>query len=354
MTQPRVIYNCQALYVGPAPETGYNFVDYKGGAPSNNHDNLIQQLNLLHSIDRIQSISYDIEVPHTNIAQINKRGLVDRPIVNSPTVKLNFDYFLCGTKNEARLGFNVNYPLFNYPFVGEAYYNDNLNVSLLSGFFNTTKEDRLKRVWQDFAVNQYKDCKNIYVAVNPSGNDIDKNYFKEDFTQADLYQGVDVNAPSYHVISFGNCYLNSYSSQGSVGSFPKASVSYSAYNINFDMSGSGFLAPDINTKNGALNNNVDVVIPRVLAEEGYPALQPGDISLTTDSFSGLGVDFDSLHIQSYALGIDLNRQPLTNLGYRFPVGNEPTSPVFATLKIDGIVDDPNSGSLADLVAQLLP
>ena len=154
MTQPRVIYNCQALYVGPAPETGYNFVDYKGGAPSNNHDNLIQQLNLLHSIDRIQSISYDIEVPHTNIAQINKRGLVDRPMVNSPTVKLNFDYFLCGTKNEARLGFNVNYPLFNYPFVGEAYYNDNLNVSLLSGFFNTTKEDRLKRVWQDFAVNQ--------------------------------------------------------------------------------------------------------------------------------------------------------------------------------------------------------
>tara|TARA_Y100000310_G_scaffold99086_1_gene96853 strand:+ start:4777 stop:6207 length:1431 start_codon:yes stop_codon:yes gene_type:complete len=349
MTQPRVIYNCQALYVGPAPETGYNFVDYKGGAPSNNHDNLIQQLNLLHSIDRIQSISYDIDVPHTNIAQINKRGLVDRPIVNSPTVKLNFDYFLCGTKNEARLGFNVNYPLFNYPFVGEAYYNDNLNVSLLSGFFNTTKEDRLKRAWQDFAVNQYKDCKNIYVAVNPSGNDIDKNYFKEDFTQADIYQGVDENAPSYHVISFGNCYLNSYSTQGSVGSFPKASVSYSAYNINFDMSGSGFLAPDINTKNGALNNNVDVVIPRVLAEEGYPALQPGDISLTTDSFSGLGVDFDSLHIQSYAINIDLNRKPLNNLGYRFPVGNEPTSPVFATLKIDGIVDDPNSGSLADLV-----
>jgi hypothetical protein len=349
MAKPTVIYNCQALYVGPAPETGYNFVNYNGGSPSNDHGDLIQQLNLLHSIDRVQSIAYSIEVPHTDVSQINKRGLVDRPIINHPTVNLNFNYLLCGTKNEARLGFNVNYPLFNYPFVGEAYYNQNLNVSLLSGFFNTTKEDRLKRTWQDFGVNQYRDCKNIYIAVNPSGNDIDEGYFKEDFSQADIYQGIDENAPSYHVISFGNCYLNTYSTDGSVGAFPKASVAYSAYNINFDMSGSGFLAPDINTKDGALNNKADVVIPRVLAEEGYPVLKPGDITLSTDSFSGLGVDFDSLHIQSYNINIDLNRQYLNNLGYRFPVGNEPTSSVFANLTIEGLVDEASSGSLVDLV-----
>ena len=28
MARPNVIYNCQALYVGPAPETGYNFINY--------------------------------------------------------------------------------------------------------------------------------------------------------------------------------------------------------------------------------------------------------------------------------------------------------------------------------------
>ena len=349
MSKPTVIYNCQALYVGPAPETGYNFVDYKGGSPSNNHDNLIQQLNLLHSIDRVQSISYSIKVPRTDVHQINKRGLVDRPIINYPTVDLNFNYLLCGTKNEARLGFNVNYPLFNYPFTGESYYTDNSKVSLLSGFFNTKKEDRVKRPWEDFAVNQYRDCRNIYVAVNPSGNDVNKEYFKETFTEADIYQGIDENAPSYHVISFGNCYLNNYSTNGSVGTFPQASVNYTAYNVNFDMSGSGFLAPDINPKNGELYNKADVVIPRVLAEEGYPALKPGDITLSTDSFSGLGVDFDSLHIQSYTLDINLNREYLNNLGYRFPVGYQPTSSVFATLRINGIVDKASSGSLVDLV-----
>ena len=145
MSRPNVIYNCQALYVGPAPETGYNFIHYTGGIPTNDHSDLYQQLNLLHSIDRIQSVSYDISTPHTDISQINKRGLVDRPIINSPSVDLSFNYLLCGTKNEARLGFNVNFPQFEYPFNGEPYYQNNLNVSLLSGFFEKNKNRRLKR-----------------------------------------------------------------------------------------------------------------------------------------------------------------------------------------------------------------
>ena len=73
MAQPRVIYNCQALYVGPAPETGYNFINYAGNLPTNDDGSTInpptgvyQQLNLLHGIDRLQSVSYSIDAPHTN------------------------------------------------------------------------------------------------------------------------------------------------------------------------------------------------------------------------------------------------------------------------------------------------
>jgi hypothetical protein len=350
MATPRVIYNCQALYVGPAPETEYNFFPYNGGKATNDHSNLYQQINRLHSVDRIQSISYDINVPHTDINQINKRGLVDRPIINPPSVNLNFNYLLCGTKNEARLGLRVNYPLFNYPFDGQPYHPDNLAVSLLSGFFEPNKNKRTKRWWQDFAVNSYRDCRNIYVAVNEEGNDIDQSYFKEDFTQADLYQGIDENAPDYHVISFGNCYLNSYSTEGAVGQFASASVSYTAYNINFNSSGSGFLDSNIETKSGTISPAKDVVIPRVLAEEGYAALQPGDITVSTDSFSGLGVDFDKLHIQSYNININLNKEPLNNLGYKFPVDNRPNSPVFASLSLNGIVESGNTGSLIDLIS----
>ena len=356
MAQPRVIYNCQALYVGPAPESGYNFVGYEGGSPHNDFAHVddgtgaYRQLNLLHSIDRIQSVSYSINVPHTDVNQINKRGLVAREIINYPAVDLNFNYLLCGTKNEARIGLNVNYPQFEYNYDGAPYYEDNLSVSLLSGFFEPDKNRKIKRAGSSFGVNQYRDCRNIYVAVNQEGRDIDQSYFKEDFTQADLYQGIDPNAPDYHVISFGNCYLNSYSTNGAVGSLASSSVSYTAYNASFDMSGSGFMAPDIETKRGTLANKSQVSIPRVLAEEGYSALQPGDITVTTDSFSGLGVDFDKLHIQSYGIDINLNKEPLPNMGYRFPVDNRPNSPIFATLSLGGIVESGNSGSLVDLIA----
>ena len=88
-----------------------------------------------------------------------------------------------------------------------------------------------------------------------------------------------------------------------------------------------------------------MVIPRVLAEEGYAALKPGDITVSTDSFSGLGVDFDKLHIQSYNIDINLNKEPLNNLGYKFPVDNRPNSPVFANLSLNGIVESGNTGSL---------
>ena len=349
MPKPNVIYNCQGLFVGPAPETGYNFVHYTGGTPTNDHSDLYQKINLLHPIDRVQSVSYSINVPHTNVTQLNQRGLVDRPIINYPTVSLNFDYLLCGTKNEARIGLNVNYPQFQFNKDGAPFYSNNLGVSLLSGFFEENKNRSVKVPGLDFAINQYKDCRNFYVAVNQSGDDLDQEYFKENFTQADLYQGIDDNAPGYHVIGFGNCYLQSYSTRGAVGDFPSASVAYNAYNIDFNLSGSGFKAPDINTKTGTPFNISDVVIPRILAEEGYPALQPGDISITTDSFSGLGVDFDKLHIQSYSIDLNLNKVPLDNMGYKFPVDNRPNSPIFANLSIQGIVQSGNSGSLVDLV-----
>jgi len=350
MARPTVIYNCQALFMGPAPESEFNFYDYATTTPVNDDSNLINKINRLCPIDRVQSVSYSINVPHTDILQINKRGIVDRPIIDYPTVDISFDYLLCGTKNEARLGFDVNYPLFNYPFNGEPYYNQNEEVSLLSGFFEDNKNRNLTRPWQDYPVNQYKDCRNIYVAVNQEGNDIDSFYFKEDFTNPDTYQSIDPNSTGYHIIGFGNCYLNNYTTQASVGKFPSASVSYTAYNASFDMSGSGFQAPGIETKSGTVSPEKKVVIPRIMSEEGYAALKPGDITITTESFSGLGVDFDKLHIQGYEISINLNREYLNNLGYRFPVDYKATSSIFANLSLQGLIESGNSGSLVDLIS----
>ena len=92
MARPNVIYNCQALFVGPAPESGYNYFDYNGGAATNDHSNLVQKINRLNPIDRVQSVTYQINIPHEDILQLNQRGIVDRPIINYPTVDLSFNY----------------------------------------------------------------------------------------------------------------------------------------------------------------------------------------------------------------------------------------------------------------------
>jgi hypothetical protein len=349
MARPTVIYNCQALFVGPAPESGYNFFDYNGGAATNDHEHLVQKINRLSPIDRVQSVSYQINVPHENILQLSKRSTVDRPVIDYPTVDLSFNYLLCGTKNEARLGFNVNYPVYNFPFSGEPYYSNNTNVSLLKGFFEEDKSYVQGKTWEVFDNTVYRDCKNIYLVVNQDGNDINKFYQKEEFGSPDIYQSIDPSSPDYHVISFGNCYLTNYSTNGSIGRVPAASASFRSYNVNFDMSGSGFQAPGIESKSGSISPEKDVVIPRVLANEGYPALKPGDITLTTDSFSGLGVDFDKLHVQSYEISMSLNREPLNSLGYKFPLDNKATSPVFTNFSMRGIVDSGSSGSLTDII-----
>ena len=99
-----------------------------------------------------------------------------------------------------------------------------------------------------------------------------KVIFKKTLLKPDIYQGIDENAPNYHVISFGNCYLDSYSTQGSVGQFAKASVSYTAYNVNFNSSGSGFLDSEYrNQERQTISPAKDVVILGFLAEEGYAA-----------------------------------------------------------------------------------
>ena len=58
----------------------------------------------------------------------------------------------------------------------------------------------------------------------------------------------------------------------------------------------------------------------------------------------------SLHIQSYNIEINLNKEPLNNLGYKFPWIIDPILPVFASLSLDGIVESGNSGSLIDLIS----
>ena len=78
-------------------------------------------------------------------------------------------------------------------------------------------------------------------------------------------------------------------------------------------------------------------------------IRPGDINFTTDSFSGLGVDFANLHLESYVISFDIPRGAENNLGHKFPISRKVNFPVPVQLSINGIVENMSSGSLIDLV-----
>lgn len=168
MARNQVIYNVEDVFIGPCPASGYHFINYSGllnnisddipheyttfqhispnpsvinlPAPFDKNENIFpRNHNLLKRIDRIQDVTYEIQTERTIINQIGKAASVDRIHLNKPQISLSFSYLLSSLRNEARMGFNVNYPRTDYPYTGDKYFyrTDNGDpLFLFSGFLN--------------------------------------------------------------------------------------------------------------------------------------------------------------------------------------------------------------------------
>tara|TARA_B100000214_G_scaffold200424_1_gene145164 strand:+ start:7573 stop:9024 length:1452 start_codon:yes stop_codon:yes gene_type:complete len=346
----RVIYNVEGLFVGPS---GHNFLSYEGGQPHNDYSNPLVTHNLIKQLDRIQSFSYDISIPHTQVNQMNTRSVLDRPIINPPEVTFSFDYLLSDVSNESKMGLYVNYPQFEEPYSGAPFFSNNTGQSLLSGF---VEEDEMKDVAYQagqtdpfFPSRSYRDKKNFYLAVRGDHEDINTGELIENLTSRDNQKVTDLNATGYNVIALGRCYMDSYSTEASVGSLPRAQVSYTAENIMFETSGSGFLTPMIEAKSGNQLAGVDCVIPKMKNRNPISVLRPGDINFSVDSFSGMGIDFENLHLESYSISFEIPRGRETNLGHKFPISRKVNFTAPVQIGIAGVVEKMSSGSLIDLI-----
>jgi alpha-tubulin suppressor-like RCC1 family protein len=168
MARNQVLYNVEDIFIGPCPASGYHFINYSGGL-NNEYDNIAQNYvnfqpatpspaiisktisidanqnifprnhNLLKRLDRIQSVSYEITSSRTVVNQIGKAASVARIHLNKPQINLTFNYLVSTLRNEARMGFNINYPRTDYPYTGDKYFyrTDNGDpLFLFSGFLN--------------------------------------------------------------------------------------------------------------------------------------------------------------------------------------------------------------------------
>ena len=127
MARNRVIYQSEALYVSQSPAVSGFFNDktllvpgsYDADDLRRPHNNMIEQLH------RIQTCNYSFNIARTDINQFGELAAIDRVVMDTPTVALDFSYILATMENEDRLGFVTNG-----------------SISCLSGILNKVEDEK--------------------------------------------------------------------------------------------------------------------------------------------------------------------------------------------------------------------
>ena len=303
MAKNRIIYQSQALYAGkPAANGTYSAEVEAADRPKN--------------LQRIQNINYSFDIARTDVNQFGNLANIDRVILESPTVSLDFSYYFADFSNEKTLGFTI--------------MNSATPQSALTNMLTRATDER-----------------NYYVKVVDEGNDA------VDF--AITGTGSTASGFANDVIGIGNGFVSSYTHEAAVGDFPTCSLTVEALNIKFDKGTTGNYIPKISPTDGTAESSLKYSLPtaardRAAVSPSYSAVRPGDITLSTLSNGGLGAKISDAKIQSYSLSFDLAREPLQRLGNKFAFAREMTFPVTVSLSVDALVGDFDDANLATVIS----
>lgn len=359
MSKTRVIYNIEGMFAGPAPATGYHFLNTSSGVFHNNPNRTGDSRNLVTPLHRIIGASYSFNVSRSEIKALGCHSIVSRPILDAPTVSLSFDYYQVGINNEYRLGFYTNY---STNVNSRPYFENNTGVYLASGF--TTKSMRPASKNGGWPLD-YRDKRNLFVAIS-------KN--QEDLNTADSRKTKEVD-----VIGFGNSYITSYSTTAAVGEAAKSTVNYLAENMRFYSSGSGIEIPAINYRDGTPTSGIICSIPSLYesAVRNAPAaILPGNINIDILSYvntgaryasngniinqntptkssdiKNIGLNFQNLNIEGYTINMEFRRENQSALNFKYPSDRRVTFPIYASLDFDVLVSNTETGSIDRLISQ---
>ena len=228
-------------------------------------------------LSRVQSINYSFSVGRTDVNQFGELAAIDRVVLEQPTVSMDFSYILHGVTNENSLGFTT-------------------------------------------------DGSKSMIAEILKGKDASPVVDEQDYFVALAADGVDAasNTPVASNIKIPSGFITSYSSSGSVGEFPTATINLEAL--------------DMQIGSAAIGQNVTAA-PATASQDSY-VLRPGEIELDITAFGG------TVHLQSFTLTVDLTREPISRLGSNFPFARVISFPLNATLSAEGIMSGGDAGTLA--------
>ena len=252
MPKSRILYNTLGAYVTSASTaTGYCFSSGNSGV------NLIQQLS------RVQSVTDSFSIDRQDVGQLGNLGVIDRVIVQQPTVPLEISWLVSDVSNERMMGL----------------YTSGDQSSIVN------------------LINNTQDEKNYFLAIAPEGTDI-YNYTGQS-----------------QVVQFNNSFLASYKAEGSVGNIPTASATFEALNWSTSTGSINQVLNAINVASGTSITGVRFTIPVGVSglSNTVSAIRPQGILVDIQN-AAIGLSISDLQIQSYSVSLNIPRENLMKLG----------------------------------------
>jgi len=364
MARNRVIYQSQALFIAPSstgvqvsgttgPNLGINLTSIVN--PSGTGE-LASGISLLKKMDRIQSCNFNFTINRQDINEFGKLARIDSIVMETPTVGLDFSYYVTDGYNERLMGFNIT----GFKSDGSTFIDTNIvnGAQAISGLLS------------DLQGNNY------YILTVDEGEDVVGGTL----------------TPSSTIVGLGNGFISEYGFEASVGAIPTASITVEAFNIKSDASEApltltsqsiGTADANIVTITGAspavdlfanpatkltnvknaykLDYSRDFINAAINSVPGVnftgfttgsstvSALRPGDIQLTLPSSEGL-TNLSTAHIQSFSFTLPLSRTVLQRLGNTFGFARVIDVPINMDLNLSAIVSELRDENLFDILA----
>jgi hypothetical protein len=325
MARNRVIYQSQALFIAPsstgcqvsgAGTTGPTF------GPSTSSD-LLAGTSLLKKLDRVQNCNFNFTINRQDINEFGKLARIDSIVMESPTVGLDFSYYVTDGLNERLMGFNMYSP------------NDTTNTVEVAQSISGLLADLQGNNYYILTVQEGEDVVGTTTSTTP--------------------------ANSNTIVGIGNGFISEYSFDASVGAIPTASVTVEAFNIKADaLTGSALGV--ITGNSPAIDITASPAVKFAGTETAYglsgafttgvsniTALRPGDIILSLSNPDGM-IDVsgsNSAHIQSFQFTIPLSRTILQRLGNTFGFARVIDVPINMDITISAIVSELKTMNLFD-------
>ena len=318
--------------------------------------------SLVEPLQRIQSLNFDFTINRQDINAFGRLARLDSIVMESPTVNINFDYYLIDGENERKMGFNIPTSDREGGFrpSSAGYWTGDLAVSgysALSGLIEDTQGS------------------NYFILLGKEGKDLEGNR-------------ITALAADFDVISVGNGFISDYTVNASVGAVPTASLSVEGFNIKTDNVASGNATNSINNLRAG-NGMGFSAIPAVDQVNGLTgiqgvdsfyatghlstyknkkrflrysvpayttgtadvaALRPGDITFEMtnsgnyDGFTDLNADGQA-HLQSMSITTPMTRTVLQRLGNTFGYGRLIDLPMNIDVSLSAIVAELNKNNL---------